>query len=127
HRHHPFVQQPSHLDISDTRARAGSAGVHLAAKPDALCVVDACPDLHLERPLLDHAAGAVALLARLLDQLSRAVARRAGSGAHELTEHAARHLAHPAAATAGRTRADRRLGLRALPAAAVTGNGDAER
>ena len=66
-------------------------------------------------------------LALLLDQLPRARARRAGPRAHELPEHAARNLAHSAAASTGRARANRSVGLRPVPSATATGNGDAER
>src|SRR4029077_15306146 len=62
-------------------------------------------DLHLELPLLDRGACAVADRAGLLDPPAAAGAARAGLGAHELAEHAPRDLAdapRPAAGWAGR-------------------------
>src|SRR5207302_5513035 len=84
-------------------------------------------DLHLERALLDHTAGAAARLARLLDQLARAAARRARARADEFTEDAARHLPDASVSATARTGPHRRVGLGAVSGAAVTGDRDAER
>src|SRR6266700_1761890 len=98
-----------------------------AAQPDSLPVVDPRGDLDLDVALLDHAAGPVAYLAGLLDQLPGAVAGRTRSGTHELSEDTARDLTHAAAAAAGRAGADLRVRLRAVPSTTRARDGDAER
>src|SRR6266516_231475 len=98
-----------------------------AAQPDSLPVVDARRDLDVDVALLEHAAGAVAFLARVLDELPGAVAGRTCPGAHELAEDAARDLTHAAVAPTGRAGADLRLRLRAVSSATLARNGDAER
>src|SRR5437763_9163713 len=84
-------------------------------------------DLDRERPFLDHAAGAAALGARLLDPSARPGARRAGLGADELTEDAPRHLLEPPGPVAGRAGCDLAVRLRAVPTAARAGDGGLER
>src|SRR6266516_1893226 len=97
-----------------------------AGQPDSLPVVDARGYLDLDVALLEHAVCAVAFLARLLDELPGAVARRACPGAHELPEDAARDLTHAAVAATGRAGADLRLRLGAVSSAALARNRDAE-
>ena len=95
--------------------------------PDPLAVVDPRGDLDLETPLLEHAAGAVARRARLLDPAPRARAGGARLRAHELAEDAARHLLQAAGAAAGRARHDGAAGLGPVAAAAAAHGGDLER
>ncbi len=97
-----------------------------AAQPDSLPVVDSRRYLDLEGALFDHAARAVALLTRMLDELPRARAGGTRSGAHELPEDTARDLAHTAAASAGRTRTNLGVGLCTVASATLARNGDAE-
>src|SRR5919197_1334442 len=125
--HEAFVRADANLDVDVSGPAAQCAGVSLAAQADALTVMDAGRDLDLERALLDHAAGAAALLARILHELARSATRRARARPDELAEDAARHLAHAAAAAARRAGADRRVRLRTVPPAAPAGNGNAER
>src|SRR2546426_4308956 len=98
-----------------------------AAQPDSLTIVDARRDLDLDVSLLEHAAGPMAFLTRLLDELPGAVARRTGPGAHELAEDAARDLTHAAVAPTGWAGADLRLRLGAVSSATLAWNRDAER
>src|SRR6476659_9657787 len=58
----------------------------LAAEADPLAVVDAGRDRHLEAPLLEHAARALALRARRQDLPPRAAALRARLRADELAD-----------------------------------------
>jgi hypothetical protein len=98
-----------------------------AAEANPLPVVDSGRDLHLQRPVLDHTAGTVALLAGMLDQLPRSVAGGTATGPNELAEDAPRDLPHTSAPGAGRTGPDRRVGLRSVAAAPVARHRDAER
>ena len=77
------------LDIDVTGPASEQPGMSFAGEPDPLAVVDPCRNLDLERALLQHSAGALALLAAVLDPPARPAARRAGLRAHELSEHAA--------------------------------------
>src|SRR6266576_1426169 len=95
-----------------------------AGQPDSLTIVDARGYLDLDVALLEHTAGTLAFLARLLDELPRAVAGRTGPGAHELAEDAARDLTHAAVAPAGRAGADLSLRLRAVSSATLARNRD---
>src|SRR6266566_6658027 len=97
-----------------------------AGQPDSLPVVDARGYLDLDVALLEHAAGAVAFLARLLDELPGAVARRTCPGAHEFAEDAARDLTDAAVAPTGRAGADLRLRLGAVSSATLARNRNAE-
>ena len=93
--HESLVGTDAHLDVDVAGPAADEPGVPVAGQADLLAVVDSRRDLDRERPLLDDAAGAAALGARLLDPATGAGARRAGLGADELAENAPRHLLQP--------------------------------
>src|SRR5581483_3904819 len=114
-------------DVDVAGIAAGQTGMALARDADPLAVVDSGRDLDVELPLLHRATGAAALLARRLDDATGAVAARAGRGADELAEDAARHLLEPPAPAARRAldRAGARLG--AAPLAGVARDGHLER
>ena len=95
----------------------------LAGEPDPLAVVDPRRDLDGDGPFLDHAPGAAAIGARLLDPATRALAGRAGLRADELAEDASCDLLQPSAAVAGGAGRDRAARLRAVPTAARAGDG----
>src|SRR5206468_60201 len=105
---------------------ADVSGVTLAADPDLLAVVDPGGNRHVEPPLGDLPAAAVALGARRGDEVAQAAALRARRRPHELAEHAARHLLHAAAAGARRARDRRRAGLGAVAVAPVARDADPE-
>src|SRR5690606_185190 len=67
-----------HFDVEVARRRAGGAGLALARQADAVAVVDAGRNLHLQHFFRLDAAGAVAGLARVADGLAVAGAVRAG-------------------------------------------------
>ena len=71
---------------------ARSARVSLPVHPDPLPVVDPRRDVDVARPILHEAAFAGARLARRLDDRACPLAARTRRGAHELAEHALRHL-----------------------------------
>ena len=117
----------AHADVDVARAAAELARVALAADPDLLAVVDAGGNRDVEPALGDLPAAAVAFDARRRDEVAGAAALRARRRAHELAEHAARHLLHATAAAARRARDRRRPGLGAVAVAAVAGDADLER
>ena len=84
-----------HVDVAG--ASAERARVALAGDADALAVVDAGRDVDLELAPLERPARAVALCARMLDDLRRAPGTSGTPRADELAEHAARDLLQPAA------------------------------
>src|SRR6185312_14871243 len=108
--HESLVGADLHLDVDVPGPAADEPGVPLAGQADPLTMVDPRRDLDLERSLLDDAAGAATLAARLLDPAARAGARRARLGADELAEDAPRHLLQPSRSVA--RRAGRDLGPR---------------
>ena len=122
-----LVRSDVHLDVHIPGGAADRACVTFAAEPDALPVVDARGDVDIQRSLLEHPAGAVALLAWMLDVPAGAAAGRTGLRAHELAEDAARHLAQTAASAAAWTGADLRPRLGAAAVAARASDGDLER
>src|SRR5690606_41253325 len=85
------------LDVEVARRSAGHAGLALAGQADAVAVVDAGRDLHLQHLLLADATVAGAVAAGAGDHLATAAAGRTGL-LHG--EDAALH-AHLAAAAAG--------------------------
>ena len=89
--------------------------------------MDSGRNVDLQGACLQHAAGAVALFARMVDRSTRAAAGRAGLRADELAEDAARDLSQPAAAAARLAGADLGSGLGAATAAATAADRDAER
>src|SRR6478752_9304007 len=90
-------------------------------------MVDPRRDLDLDRSLLDDAAGAAALAARLLDPAARASAGRARLGADELAEDAPRHLLQPSGSVARRAGDDLGARFRAVAATASAGHRRLER
>ena len=96
----PFADEPriglhadEHVDVAG--ATAERTRVSLAGDTDALPVVDAGGNVDVELAALERAPCAVALGARMLDDLATALAGRARRRAHELAEHAARDLLQP--------------------------------
>ena len=119
--HEALVGTDPHLDVDVAGRAADEPGVPLAAQADLLAVVDPRRDVDRQRPLLDDAAGAAALGARLLDPAARAGARRAGLRADELAEDAPRHLLQPPGSVARGAGRDLGAGFRAVAAAARAG------
>ena len=91
--HEALVGADVHEHVQITRAPAERTGVTFARETDPLAVVDPGGNLDLERPLLERPPGAVARLARMLDDAAGAAALRAGRRADELAEDAARRPA----------------------------------
>src|SRR5439155_395615 len=119
-----LVRLDVHLDVHVAGAAAEHAGVPFAAEPNPLPVVDSGRNVDLQGACLQHAAGAVALFARMVDRSTRAAAGRAGLRADELAEDAARDLSQPAAAAARLAGADLGSGLGAATAAATAADRD---
>src|SRR6185312_10005879 len=65
--HEPWIGQDAHLHVDVARTRAELPDMTLAAEPDALAVVDARRDRHLEAALLEHASRTLAIGAWRLD------------------------------------------------------------
>src|SRR5262245_6758445 len=108
------VRRDRQEDVEIARRPAAHADFALAGEADAIAVLDARRNVHLQVLLLADAAGAVAALARLLDDLAGAAAGMAGALDREET------LAGPHAAGAPAGRADHRLGA-LLAAGAIAG------
>ena len=99
----------------------------LAGQADPLGVVDPRRDLDFERPLLRHAAGALAVGARLADDLAGPAAVRACLAPDELAEDGRRHgLEPPRSAAPGAVLGGRARGG-ATAVAGRAGDGDRER
>src|SRR5439155_25509710 len=107
----------AHLDVDVAGAAAGTR-MAAARQADPLAVVDPGRDLDGERALLDDAARAPAVAARLLDPPAGAAALGAALGADELPEEAARDLLQPSGAAARRARRDLAAGFGARATAA---------
>src|SRR5439155_4708022 len=125
--HEARVGPNTNQDVDVAGAAAEHARVAFARDADPLPVVDAGRDLHLDRTLVERAPRALALLAELLDSLSRTGTGGAGLGADELAEDAARDLPQPAGAAARRTRSDGAARLGARAAAVLARDCDGER
>ena len=99
----------------------------LAVDADPLAVVDPGRDVDVELALLQRAPGAVAVLARMLDDLPAATAVGARLRADELAEHAARDLVQPAAALTAVARDRRRARLDDVAVAGLAVHRDLDR
>src|SRR5262249_31420289 len=115
--HEPGVGLDPYLDVDVAGPAAERARMAFARDADLLAVVDPGRHLDVERPLFEGAPRALAVEARILDDLAEAAARGTGLRAHELAEHAPRHLLQPPAPAAGRTGHRLCPGLRAAAAA----------
>src|SRR5207247_6162030 len=114
-----------HVHVARTAAEC--ATVSLARQADALAVVDARRDVDVDRALVDRAARAAAVLARVLDDPAAASAVPARRRPDELAEDAARDLLQPAAAPASAAARDGRPGRDAVAATGAAHDRDLER
>ena len=120
--HEPLVALDANADIDVAGGTAEAAGVPRARDPDALAVVDAGRDFDRQALRLHRATRARAVHARTLDQPPGAATVRAGLAAHELAEHAARHLLQPTGSAARLARARAGPGLCTVTATALAGD-----
>ena len=105
------------LDVEVAGWAAAVADLALGGHADAHAIIDACRDIHGDIAALLHAAIAGAVVARVSNDLAKALALRARASGHDVAQEAALHLldfAHAIAVIAGN-----RLGL-GLGAGAAT-------
>ena len=110
------AHRQEHVEVA--RRAAARAGLALAREADARAVLDARRDVDLQRLVSAHAALARADLARLVDDLSRAMAGVAGA----LDGEEALLRAQPSAALAGRALLRLGAGFRARAMAGLAGD-----
>jgi hypothetical protein len=101
--HEAWIRLHVNADVHVTGACPRRACVAFAGQADLLPVVDARRNRHLERPLLEDAACALAFAAGRLDDATVAAAAWAALRADELSEDASRHLLQAPGAVAVRT------------------------